>query len=175
MRALRALAFAIGLSFTAAVALTPDVAYAEQKIAIVDLQRAINEVKDGKAAKAQLEGMMGQKRAALEAMEADLKTRIEAYEKQAMVLSDAARQAKEQELGQAQMTFQQTYMQTQQEIQMAEMQLMDGLIGKLRPVCEKVAKEKGYTMVLESNTGVVWAADSVDITDTVIARYNAGG
>ena len=66
-------------------------------------------------------------------------------------------------------------MQTQQEIQMAEMQLMDDLIGKLRPICEKVAKEKGYTMVLESNTGVVWSAASVDITDTVIARYNAGG
>lgn len=175
MRALRALAFAVGLSFTAAVALTPDVAAAEQRIAVVDLQRAINEVQDGKSAKAQLEGMMGQKRAALEAMEADLQTRVEAYQKQAMVLSDAARQAKEQELGMAQQTFQQTYMQTQQEIQMAEMQLMDTLIGKLRPVCEKVAKEKGYTMVLESNTGVVWAESSVDITDLVITRYNAGG
>ena len=73
------------------------------------------------------------------------------------------------------MTFQQTYMQTQQEIQMAEMQLMDDLIGKLRPVCEKVAKEKGYSMVLESNTGVVWSDSAVDITAVVIARYNAGG
>ena len=54
MRALRALAFAIGLSFTAAAALTPDVAAAEQRIAIVDLQRAINDVQDGKAAKAKL-------------------------------------------------------------------------------------------------------------------------
>lgn len=175
MRAIHAFFFAMGLFFCSATLVSPTVAAAEQRIAVVDLQKAINEVQDGKTAKAQLEGMMGQKRAALEAMEADLKQRIEAYEKQAMVLSDAARQAKEQELGQAQMTFQQTYMQTQQEIQMAEMQLMDDLIGKLRPVCEKVAKEKGYSMVLESNTGVVWSDSAVDITALVIARYNAGG
>lgn len=175
MRAIRAFILAVGLSFTGAVALAPNVAAAEQRIAVVDLQKAINEASAGAQAKARIQGAIGQKQASIQAMEADLTQRIEAYEKQKLVLSAEARAAKEQELGQAQMTFQQTYMQAQQEIQMLEMQLMDELIGKLRPVCETVAKEKGFSMVLEANTGVVWSDSTVDITAEVIKRFNAGG
>jgi outer membrane protein len=175
MRALRALAFAAGLSFTGTAAVVSTPAAAETKVAVVDLQRAINEVNAGAQAKARIEGAIGQKRASIEAMQADLQQRVETYQKQQMVLSDQARAIKEQELNQAQMTFQQSYVQAQEEMQALEMQLMDELIGKLRPVCEKIAKEKGYTLVLESNTGVVWAEPSTDITNEVIKRFNAGG
>jgi outer membrane protein len=175
MRAIRALLFAVGLSFTGAVVLAPAAAHAEQKVAVVDMQEVIEKSSAAEKARARIQGAISQKQAAIQGMEADLTQRIEAYEKQKLVLSPEARSAKEQELGQAQMTFQQTYMQAQQEIQALEQQLMAELFEKVRPICGVVAKEKGYSLVVEANSGVLWAADGLDITADVIKRFNAGG
>ena len=83
---------------------------ADLKIATVDFQRALNEVKEGEAAEKKLEDMFASKRAAIEKMGQDLQNMQQEYEKQALILSDAARSAKEKELMAAQAQYQQAYM-----------------------------------------------------------------
>ena len=175
MRLLRAILASVALFCAPALLAAPGATAeaAELKVATVDLQRAINEVKAGEKEKARLEGMMSSKRANLEKMEAQLVKMQEDYQKQAMVLSESARAAKEQELGQAQMNFQQTYMMAEQEMQAAYGQSMEALIEKMRPVCSQIAAERGISLVLEKNTGVVWGADALDITNELIKRFNA--
>ena len=68
------------------------------KLAVVDFQAAINEVKEGKKAKADLDSMFANKRKALAKQEESLKAQFKQYEKQAAVLSAAARKQKESEL-----------------------------------------------------------------------------
>ena len=147
---------------------------AAEKIAVVDFQRALNEVNEGKAATAKLEGMFKEKRAALDRMEQQLKTMADEYQKQAMILSPEAKAQKEQEIGQAQMQYQQIYMQSEGEMQQAYQAEMEKLVEKMRVTCEVIGKEKGYAVVLEA-TGVVYKGTSIDITDDLITRYNAGG
>ncbi len=173
--ALRVLAATLALS-AASATLAAGEAFAQAvKIATVDFQRAISEVNEGKAAKARLEKMFDEKRMALQKMEQQLMTAQADYEKQAMVLSDAARKAKEQELMQAQASFQQTYMQSEQDFQMAYGQAMDGLITKMKTLTEVLAKEKGYSLVIEVNEGgVVYTSPAFDLTADLITRYNAG-
>ena len=173
-----ALALGLGLSsLSAATLLTPTPAAAQQalKVGTVDFQRALGEVTEGKSTKARLEKMYEDKKVALQKMEQQLVTAQKDYEKQAMVLSDAVRTQKEQELMQQQMVFQQTYMQSEQEFQAAYGQAMETLITKMKTTTELIAKEKGYTLVVEiSEGGVVYSVPTIDLTAELITRFNAG-
>ena len=175
---LRAAALAtVLLGLSASVpAFTADAhAQAAAKVGTVDFQRALGEVGEGKATKARLEKMYEEKKAALQKMEQTMMTAQKDYEKQAMVLSDAARKQKEQELMQQQAVFQQTYMQSEQDFQAAYGQAMEGLITKLKTTTELIAKEKGYTLVVEVNEGgVVYSTPANDLTAELITRFNAG-
>lgn len=175
MRLVRICLAALALTFSPVVvpALSAP-AHAEVKIATVDLQEAINQVKDGIAAKGRLEGMFAEKQKAIADIEKRLMAMDADYQKQAMVLSDAARQQKEQEIMQLQAQYQQLYMTSQQEMQMAYAEVMEGLIGKMRVICEEIGKERGYTLVVDmTEGGVVYASSSVDITAEVVKRYDA--
>ncbi len=147
---------------------------AELKIAVVDLQEAINQVRDGIAAKARLEGMFSEKQKAIAGMEKQLMAMEEDYNKQAMILSDAARQAKEKEMMQLQSQYQQLYMQSQQQMQEAYATEMEGLLVKMRTICEQIGAERGYTVVLEKTEGgVVYSTAAIDITSELVKRYDA--
>ncbi len=155
-------------------ALGTDAHAAELKIATVDLQEAINQVKDGIAAKGRLEGMFAEKQKAIENMEKQLQQMQDEYSKQAMVLPDDARQQREQQIMALQSQYQQLYMDSQQQMQMAYSQEMEGLLAKMREICEEIGKEKAYTLVLEKTEGgVVYAAATTDITAELVKRYDA--
>lgn len=168
-RLLALLCLAAALSFA-----SPAFAQAAPKIAVVDFQEAVNQVKDGATARTNLEAMYKQKKIAIEAMEKQLMTMKAEYDKQALILSDAARQQKERELMTAQQNYQQAYMQHEQEMQTAYANAMEGLIEKMKTICEQIGTEKGYTLILEINEGgVVFSASSIDITAELIKRYDA--
>jgi len=175
MRSLRILVATLALCASPVIVpVLESPAQAEVKIAVVDFQSAINQVKDGIAAKGRLEGMFSAKKQAIDDMEKKLQSMQDDYQKQSMVLSDSARAAKEQEIMQLQNQYQQTYMQSQQDMQDAYAKEMDGLIGKMRVIVEGIGKERGYTLVLEATEGgVVYSADTIDITSEVVKRYDA--
>ncbi|MCK6503606.1 OmpH family outer membrane protein [Myxococcota bacterium] len=175
MRTVRVLLASLALA--AAPAVVPALsspAHAEVKVAVVDFQEAINQVRDGVAAKGRLEGMFAAKKKAIEDMEKRLMALQDEYQKQAMVLSDAARSAKEQEIMTLQSQYQQVYMQSEQEMQAAYAQEMEGLIGRMTVIVEALGAERGYTVVLEKTEGgVVWSPATIDITAEVVKRYDA--
>ena len=148
-----------------------------QSIATVDFQRAINESKKGAAAQGQLEAAFKEKQDAIASMEKELMTKQEEYQKQAMVLTDTARAAKEQELMQLNAQYQQAAYAADMEMQQTYGKLMEGLIVELRAVVQTMGKAKGYTLILEvTEGGVVYTGAGVtDITDALIQQYDAQG
>lgn len=50
---------------------------------------------------------------------------------------------------------------------------MAKIAGELRDVVEKLGKELGYSVIFEKReSGVLYNADSADITRLVVERYN---
>src|SRR6266540_4678138 len=96
MRPTRLLATAALAALGLAAAPTP--ARAEQKIAYVDLQRALNEIEEGKAAKANLKREFDQKQKMLDDKKSEFDRLRGEFEKQAMVMSEQARKDKQSEL-----------------------------------------------------------------------------
>lgn len=142
------------------------------RIGVVDFQRALLEVEDGKKAKKTLETRFEQKRQALEAKKAEIEQMKTSLEAQAVMLSADARRAKEDEYQQKVIAFQQEMMESQQEMAMMEQELTGDILTKLGDVAEQIGREQGYTLIVEAGT-VVYVADGLDITAQVITRYNA--
>lgn len=165
LTALLLVAFAVAFSM-------PAMAQSAPKIAVVDFQSAIQQTKEGQAAQKKLDATFAQKKASLDQLEAQLRQMKADYDKQASILSDTARKAKEQELMNANSQYQQAYAQSEQDMQSMYNQTMQNLLDKLKMITTQVGKEKGYTLVIEK-AAVVFAVDGIDITSEVVKRYDA--
>jgi outer membrane protein len=138
------------------------------KIAYVDLQRTLNQTPVGKKAKAKLERDKKKKQSALDKEQKALQEFAAQLQKQRSVLKPAVLRTREQELQQRYVKLQDTYLKLQQELAAMEATLVRDIFKKASPIIKTIAKQRGFTMVLEKNeSAVLWADTSLDITDDV--------
>lgn len=143
------------------------------KVGLVEMQKALQGVETGKKARAALEGEFNKKKTELQKEEASIKKMHEDFQKQALVMNDAAKAKKQQEIQEKLMKFQEVTARYQSEIQRKEQELTDPIVKKLRKIIKDVAEKKGYVMVFEKNENtVLYSPDKDDLTDEVITAYN---
>jgi outer membrane protein len=151
-------------------------AQAQFKLAVVDFNRASQEVTEGAQIQTELMELQRSRQVRMDDMEKQILGMREEFEKQAMILSEDTRRQKEQEIIAATQQYQQAVMAAQQEMQQAYEKKAGGLFQRLRTVAEKIGAEKAYDLILESSQGgVVYTGNAEDVTDELIKRFNAGG
>lgn len=144
------------------------------KIGIVDFERAINEVNEGKRAKESLKTEFDNKKKELEAMENELKTMKTELEKQRMILSADALKSKTDAFQEKFKTFQTKTRDYSNEMAQKETTLTKSIVERMQSIVTKIATDEGYTFVFEkSQGGVLVGPTSADLTDRVIKDYNA--
>ena len=149
-------------------------ARAEQKIGLVDLQRALNEVDEGKAAKARLKTEFDQKQKVLDDKQAEFQKLRTDFEKQASVLAETARREREEDLNRRMMDLQSTFAQLQRELSDREREVTRGIFDRMAAIVRELAEKEGFSIVLERNdAGVVFAPPSIDLTNELVRTYNA--
>lgn len=161
-------------SLFALVALTLAVpAFSSTLVGLVDIQKVITSIKEGKSVQKNLEKSFNDKKALLKKDEEKIKKAQEDYKKQSMVLAEAARLNKERELQEMMMKLQNRTMEFQREIQKMEADLKKPLLEKLRPIIDEVSKSNGVAMTFElSAAPIVYAESKKDITEDVIKAYD---
>lgn len=148
-------------------------AFAEEKIGTVDMQKAIQGVEAGKKAKAQLEKEYNAKKKDLQNEETALRKMIEEFKKQSLVMSDEARTKKQSELQERGMKFEEMKQRSSMELQQKERDLTQPIVTKLRALISDIAKQRGYTLVLEKNENtVLFSLEKMDLTEDVIGAFN---
>jgi len=164
----------LGATFAALSPAAP--AHAQQtKIAIVDMQRALNETEDGRNAKGKLKKLFEDRQKQLDKQQNDLKTMKESLEKQRDVLSREVLAKKFEEYQKAFGELQTTYMEFQRELQSKEGELTKDIIERMQRIMRRVGQTEGYTLIMErSEGGVIFVPSNYDLTDLLIQRYNAG-
>jgi outer membrane protein len=142
------------------------------KVGVVDLQKVIDTSKPGQA-------MQGQLKAEKDKLEADLKKKgdeieelRQRLERETMVMSKEAKEEKEREGRIKVNDFRQLQKKYRADLQALELQLMGQLKQQIGGLLEEIGKKDGYTLII-SNIAVLYAPDSVDITDTLIKKLNA--
>ncbi len=150
------------------------VTHAQTKIAVVDLQRALNETEDGRQAQRRLKKLFEKRQKSLDATQEKLKKQKESIEKQQDVLSQDALRKKVEAYQQELVKLQQEYVEYQQELAAKEAELTKVILEKMQRILRRIGQTDGYTLIMESNEGgVVWVPSNLDLTDTLIQRYNA--
>jgi outer membrane protein len=149
--------------------------YAQVRIAVVDLQRALNETEDGRRAKARLKRLFKQRQQELDKAQGELKTLKEEFDEQADTLSDTARQERLDAIQKQFVELQSTYVEYQRELAEKEAEMTQEIIARMETILRRVGQEEGYTLIMERNEGgVIFVPGNLDLTDVVIQRYNAG-
>jgi outer membrane protein len=148
-------------------------AHAEEKIALVSLQRALNEVEEGKRAKAKLKKDFDLKKKEIDTMKVDLETNSKGLEKEKLVLSQDALKQKTQGLQSKYIELQTKAAAFERDLKTQEAESAQRILGELRQIVTTVSQSGGYTLVIENSAEtVLFSRNAEDITDQVIAAYN---
>lgn len=149
--------------------------YAQVHIAVVDLQRALNETEDGRRAKARLKRLFKQRQQELDKAQGELKTLKEEFDEQSDALSDTARQERLDAIQKQFVELQSTYVEYQRELAEKEAEMTQEIIARMETILRRIGQEESYTLIVERNEGgVIFVPGNLDLTDVVIQRYNAG-
>ncbi|MDH5674193.1 MAG: OmpH family outer membrane protein [Myxococcales bacterium] len=163
---------ALSLATTAAVA---GPVSAQGKIGVVDMQRALHETEDGRAAKAKLKKLFEARQKTLDKQQNELRTMKESLEKQQNVLSKEVLAKKFEEYQKKFAALQSTYVDFQRELAAKEGELTQHILERMQRIVKHLGQKEGYSLVVERNEGgVVYVPSSYDLTDLLIQRYNAG-
>src|SRR6516162_6693683 len=111
---------------------------ADIKIAVVDLQKALQSVEAGRQAKATLEKEFNEKKKQLQAEEEAIKKMSEDFKKQSLVLSEEAKARKQTEIQERLVKYRELFGKSQFDIQNRERQLTEPIINKLRGIVEDI-------------------------------------
>lgn len=144
---------------------------ADMKIGLVDMQKAIQSTTAGKKAKTELEAEFEKRKKDLQKKEADLKKMSEDLEKKKSVMSEEVLGRKQVELQEEMMKYREILNKNQNEIQKKERDLTQPILEKMRTTISQVAKEGGYTYVMENSPMVLFADGAHDLTDKVIKAF----
>lgn len=156
---------AVALPATPARAEVPAV----RKVAMVDMQRVLNETKAGKKARNELEASSKSKQQKLDKK----KSKLEGDFAKLKNLQGQELAAAQERLQKESMELQSMLMALQNELAQQEGKLLEKMYRNCQNIVAKMAKDKGLDLVLvRDDMTIIYAKGGLDITDTVIKRYN---
>ena len=141
------------------------------KIGYVDVQRAVQEVEEGKQARARLKSELDKKRSDIDTRRANLEKMKAEYDKQAAVLSDDAKRKKQEELQKAFIEAQNQANEMQEELSGKEQEAMSSISKRLLQVVAEVSEKDSFSFVLDK-AALLYAPAASDLTNEIIRRYN---
>ena len=154
--------------------LVPAYAWAsEEKVGYVDLQRALLEVEEGKAAKAHLKEYFDEKQTFLDKEQEALKKKTEDYQRKKELLTVEEQRRQEEQLQRELMTLQKTFMDLEKELKSKEDEATRPIFEKMYSILRDIGESQGYKLILEKSTsGIIYAPSKYDLTNELIRRYD---
>ena len=151
---------------------TPAIARAETKLASVDIQRAIQETDEGRAAADKLQKEASEKEKELNDTQAELKKEKDLFDRQSSMMSEDTKAQKAQELQQKVLQMSQKFEAERAHLQAEQQQSLKDLLDKMKPLIADIAQREGITMVVEQSA-LAYALPDSDITAELVRMYNA--
>jgi outer membrane protein len=145
---------------------------AEDKVGVVDLQRALNEVEEGASAKAALKKEFDEKQKQLDARQTELKRLKDELDAQSTMMTNEKKQEKVADLQKKLVEVQQLYYSLQQDLSKREGEVTGQIFQKMGVILGQMGTEQGYAAIVEKSA-VPYFKPSLDVTNELIRRYNA--
>lgn len=161
------------LLIVTATLLIASMASADFKVGYVDVQKAIEQTTMGKKAKEDMKKEAEKRNKELEKKKADIDKMREDIEKKRSVLAEEAFAKRAQELQEEMQKFNQQAAKAQTDLQKKEGELLEPIVKKVKSVIEKIAKDKGFNLVIQNPNAqiVLYASSETDLTDDVVKAF----
>lgn len=152
--------------------LTAGAAFA-QKIAIVDLESAMNKSEAGIRASDELNAYVDKARGKAQKLNSEIESISKDLEAQRSLLSQDMIQKKLADVQKKKVELERFEKDTSEELQRKQMQFVGAIVQDMRGVIQKYAEEKKIDLVIEvKESGTIYANPSLDITDEIVKRFN---
>jgi outer membrane protein len=140
-----------------------------ENVAIVDVQKVVNETIIGKAARSNLEREMQKAKVKLSNMQAEFEKQKADLDKQSAILSGAALEERRESLAKKQREVQRTYQDAQEQLAGINDKEIKKVVDQVSEVIKELADDRDYKFVFEKDRqAVIYASDRIDITQDVI-------
>ena len=146
------------------------------KFAFVDLQRVAAESVEGQAANAKVQELSEQKFAEIEEKNATLQASQQKLQQGQTVLSPDVRLQLQRDIDKMLLDIERFSQDADVEVGALQQTLQIEFQQKLLPVIDQVANEKQLESIFSvGDSGLVWAASSLDLTDEIIRQFDVSG
>ncbi len=173
MNCLRSIRVLLSLALALAFFLLAGGASAQQKVAVVDVQRAVASTEDGLRAQATLKKMFDSRQQELNKKQTDLQRQREDIDKQAKVLAREALEKRVAEWQKQMMELQQVFLEYNKELEKKQKELTDPVFEKVMQIIKRLASTESIDLVVDKAT-VAYVRGDLDLTDRCIQMYNSG-
>ena len=148
-------------------------ALAEQKVAVVDVQRAVASTEDGLRAQATLKKLFDNRQQELNKKQTELQRQREDIDKQAKVLPKDALEKRVNEWQKQMMELQAIFVEYNKELEKKQKELTDPVFEKVMQIIKRLATSENIDLVVDKAT-VAYVRGDLDLTDRCIQMYNSG-
>lgn len=146
---------------------------APQRFAVIDVQRVLNTSTSGKAAQEKLKKLNEEKMGRAQKMQEEMNALTSEIANKKLSLSEDKLADMQKQLQDRQVALQRFGQDADRELGEARDRELVELEGKIKPVIDSIGKEMGLAAIFNKfESGLVYASDAIDITDTVIKRFN---
>ena len=148
-------------------------AAAQNKIAVIDVQRVVTESDPGKEVMQRLKAVTDAKSQEGQVLQQQFAALQEQFNKQRFTVSEARQAEMSKEIEDKQIAIRRFQDDAQREVQEAQRRELGGLEERILPIINQVGQEQSFTLIFNKfQSGLVYADETVDITDEVIRRFN---
>jgi outer membrane protein len=146
---------------------------APARVAVIDVQRVLTTSTAGKAAYDRLKKLQDDRMTRAQKMQEEMTALNNDINTKKLTLSEEKLADLQKQLADKQVALQRFGQDADKEITESRDRALQELEGKIKPVIDSLGKEMGLAAIFNKfESGLVYASDAIDITDTVIKRFN---
>ena len=146
---------------------------APARVAVIDVNKVLMSSTAGKASYEKLKKLQDERIARAKKMDEEAAALDKEINEKKLSLSEEKLADLTKQLSDKKIAMQRFAQDADREVGEARDRELQGLEAKIKPVIDAVGKEMGLAAIFNKfESGLVYASDAIDITDTVVKRFN---
>jgi outer membrane protein len=144
------------------------------KLGVVDFQKILEVSNAGKSAQADINRQGKQMESDLKEKGAEIEEMEKKLDRESLVMSKEMRDEKQRDLRIKVSDFKALQQKYMEDFKLLENKIINRIQKEVVEIIQEYGKKEGYMLIVEKRTGgVVYAPQTVDITDAIIQIYNS--
>ena len=149
-------------------------AYAQQKIAYIDIKLVIRDSKAGKAANASFQKEVEAKRAIIDQKRKALEDMRQDVIQNGAVMSESKRRKLAETIEKKQKDLDRTREDIRVELQRKDLELTQNVLKDIEVIVNKIGEQEGFDIIVEkTEAGILFGSSAADITQKVISASDS--